>query len=107
MKKNIKAKWLDALQSGDYTHTKGELEEIAKLSEDRTNRCCALGVLMKINGYDTWSHDNQWGEGAQELPSEEILEECGMDEEDANYVARWNDLSKDYTKVIRFIEESL
>ena len=107
MKKNIKAKWLDALQSGDYTHTIGELEEISKLSEDRTNRCCALGVLMKINGYDTWSHDNQWGEGDQELPSEEILEECGMDEEDANYVAKWNDLSKDYTKVIRFIEESL
>ena len=107
MKKNIKAKWLDALQSGDYTHTKGELEEISKLSEDRTNRCCVLGVLMKINGYDTLSHDNQWGEGAQELPSEEILEECGMDEEDANYVARWNDLSRDYTKVIRFIEESL
>jgi len=104
MKKNIKAKWLDALQSGDYTHT-GELEEISKLSEDRTNRCCALGVLMKINGYDVL--DYEWGEGAQELPSEEILEECGMDEEDANYVAKWNDLSKDYTKVIRFIEESL
>ena len=107
MKKNIKAKWLDALQSGKYIHTKGELEEISKLSEDRTNRCCALGVLMKINGYDTWSHDNQWGEGEVELPSEEILEECGMDEEDANYVAKWNDLSKDYTKVIRFIEENL
>ena len=102
MKKNIKAKWLDALQSGKYIHRKGELGE-----EDRTNKCCALGVLMKINGYDTWSHDNQWGEGDQELPSEEILEECGMDEEDANYVAKWNDLSKDYTKVIRFIEESL
>jgi hypothetical protein len=28
MKKNIKAKWLDALQSGKYTHSVGELEEI-------------------------------------------------------------------------------
>jgi len=80
MKKNIKNKLLTALRSGKYTHTKGELEEIAKFSEDRTNKCCALGVLMKINGYDTWSHDNRWVD--QELPSEEILEEWGMNEED-------------------------
>ena len=107
MIKKVKDKWLAALQSGKYTHSVGELEEIAPFSDEGTNKCCALGVLMKINGYDTWSHDNRWGEGDQELPSEEILEECGMDEEDANYVAKWNDLSKDYTKVIRFIEESL
>ena len=105
MKKNIKAKWLDALQSGDYTHTKGELEDISKLSEDRTNRCCALGVLMKINGYDVLDYDNRWDD--QELPSEEILEEWGMNEEDANYVAKWNDRNKNYNRVIRFIEESL
>ena len=105
MKKNIKAKWLDALQSGDYTHTKGELEEISKLSEDRTNRCCALGVLMKINGYDVLDYDNRWDD--QELPSEEILEEWGMNEEDANSVAKWNDRNKSYNRVIRFIEESL
>tara|TARA_R110000744_G_scaffold25033_2_gene62193 strand:- start:922 stop:1047 length:126 start_codon:yes stop_codon:yes gene_type:complete len=36
MKKNIKDKWLTALQSGKYIHTRGELEEIAKFSEDRT-----------------------------------------------------------------------
>ena len=105
MKKNIKAKWLDALQSGDYTHTKGELEDISKLSEDRTNRCCALGVLMKINGYDVLDYDNRWDD--QELPSEEILEEWGMNEEDANSVAKWNDRNKSYNRVIRFIEESL
>ena len=107
MIKKVKDKWLAALQSGKYTHSVGELEEVGTYGEIGTGKCCALGVLMKINGYDTWSHDNQWGEGDQELPSEEILEECGMDEEDANYVAKWNDLSKDYTKVIRFIEESL
>jgi len=114
MKKNIKAKWLTALQSGKYTHSVGELEEIAPFSDEGTGKCCALGVLMKINGYNPWNLENLWsGEDcygettSQELPSEEILEECGMDEEDANYVAKWNDLSKDYTKVIRFIEESL
>jgi hypothetical protein len=104
MKKNIKAKWLDALQSGKYIHRKGELGE-ASFSEDRTNKCCALGVLMKINGYDVLDYDNRWDD--QELPSEEILEEWGMNEEDANSVAKWNDRNKNYNRVIRFIEESL
>ena len=105
MKKNIKAKWLDALQSGDYTHTKGELEDISKLSEDRTNRCCALGVLMKINGYDVLDYDNRWDD--QELPSEEILEEWGMNEEEAHEIARYNDKAEDYIDVIKYIEENL
>ena len=104
MKKNIKAKWLDALQSGEYIHRKGELEEVS-FSEVRTNKCCALGVLMKINGYDVWDYDNRWDD--QELPSEEILEEWGMNEEDANSVAKWNDRNKNYNRVIRFIEERL
>ena len=110
MIKKVKDKWLAALQSGKYTHSVGELEEIAKFSEDRTNKCCALGVLMKINGYDTWLIDNQWngwGEGGQELPSQDLLEEWGMDEDVAHKVATWNDLGSDYNKVIKYIEESL
>ena len=110
MKKNIKNKLLTALRSGKYTHTKGELEEIAKFSEDRTNKCCALGVLMKINGYDTWLIDNQWngwGEDGQELPSQELLEEWGMDEEESNEIARYNDKAEDYNAVIKYIEENL
>lgn len=110
MKKNIKDKWLTALQSGKYIHTRGELEEIAKFSDERTNKCCALGVLMKINGYDTWLIDNQWngwGEGGQEFPSQELLEEWGMDEEESNEIAMYNDEAEDYNAVIKYIEERL
>jgi len=114
MKKDIKNKLLTALRSGKYIHTRGELEEIAPFSDEGTGKCCALGVLMKINGYSPWNLENLWsGEDcygettSQELPSQELLEEWGMDEEDAHEVAMWNDLGSDYSKVIEYIEESL
>ena len=113
MKKKIKNKWLAALQSGKYTHSVGELEEIGTYGEIGTGKCCALGVLMKINGYEPWDHDNMMYEPddsntpSQELPSQDLLEEWGMDEDDAHKVATWNDLGSDYSKVIEYIEESL
>ena len=110
MKKNIKNKLLTAFRSGKYTHSVGELEEVGTYGEIGTGKCCALGVLMKINGYDTWLIDNQWngwGEGGQELPSQELLEEWGMDEEESNEIARYNDKAEDYNAVIKYIEENL
>ena len=114
MKKNIKAKWLDALQSGKYTHSVGELEEIAPFSDEGTGKCCALGVLMKINGYNPWNLENLWsGEDcygettSQELPSQELLEEWGMDEEEVDEIVRYNDEAEDYNGVIKYIEENL
>ena len=113
MKKNIKNKLLTALRSGKYIHTRGELEEIAKFSDDRTNKCCALGVLMKVFGYEPWDHENMMHDPddpdtpSQELPSQELLEEWGMDEEESNEIARYNDKAEDYNAVIKYIEENL
>jgi len=101
----VKDKLLTALRSGKYTHTKGELEEIYTYGEIGTGKCCALGVLMKVFGYEPWDHENMTP--SQELPSEELLEKWGMDEEEANEIVRYNDKEEDYNGVIKYIEENL
>ena len=109
----VKYKLLSALRSGKYTHTKGELEEIYTYGEIGTGKCCALGVLMKVFGYEPWDYENMMHDSddpdtpSQELPSHELLEEWGMDEEEANEIARYNDKEEDYNGVIKYIEESL
>mgnify|MGYP003652233289 FL=1 len=113
MIKKVKDKWLAALQSGKYTHSVGELEEVGTYGEIGTGKCCALGVLMKINGYAPWDHDNMMYDPddsntpSQELPSQDLLEKWGMDGKEANDIAMYNDKRDDYNEVIKYIKESL
>ena len=68
---------------------------------------------MKINGYAPWDHDNMMYDPddsntpSQELPSQDLLEKWGMDEEEANDIAMYNDKRDDYNEVIKYIKESL
>ena len=115
----VKYKLLSALRSGRYQHTKSELQEVGtyfnedELGEIDTCKYCALGVLMKIKGYDPLNHDNLWHDPddpdtpSQELPSYELLEKWGMNEEEAHEIARYNDKAEDYIDVIKYIEENL
>jgi len=52
--KEIKARWVAALRSGEYKQTKGALQ-------DKTGYCC-LGVLCDLHAIAT---DNTWDHGQQ------------------------------------------
>lgn len=47
MDKNFKAKWIEALRSGDYTQARETLN-------DKGAMCC-LGVLLDVSGLGEWN----------------------------------------------------
>jgi len=47
LRPSVKKKWLEALRSGEYKQTQGELR-----SEDKPNSFCCLGVLCNIHAQE-------------------------------------------------------
>lgn len=58
MRKEIKEKWLEALRSGKYEKTKGNLCEVDTFT-DKKSYCC-LGVLCDLHRKITKKGDHTW-----------------------------------------------
>lgn len=118
MNKEVKAKWIEALCSGKYKQTEGQLR-------DNGGFCC-LGVLCDISGLDEWKTlggnklDIYMGESG-ELPSA-VTEWAGFrDDGDGDDVlddgydpyisaldvslAGLNDEGRDFESIAKIIEE--
>jgi hypothetical protein len=118
MNPEIKEKWIAALESGEYKHTKKRL----KKSDEGGNIIgyCCLGVLsdlyIKETGKANWNGDNKLicsdGNGSGSILPGAIQEWAGVDShgnynDDKESLTRLNDAdtTEDFTPVIAVIKE--
>lgn len=106
MNAELKAKWLQALRSGDYQQGGGCLRDPSH------NTYCCLGVLCDISQVGEWDkperdddeEDCEWqqyqaGNDSQAyLPPKTVLEAAGLNKENANKLTEMNDGTKKYRK---------
>lgn len=113
MNPEIKAKWLEALRSGEYAQTKYRLQ-------DEVGYCC-LGVLCDIVDPEGWG-DAQSPEiglgafcqtaykhrGKEEVPGNEIAGWAGLGHSDVDVLAEMNDAGgKTFVEIAKYVEEAL
>lgn len=106
MNPEIKAKWLEALRSGEYQQGRRSLHADGSY--------CCLGVLCDISNLDTWKHrvDGIYAyfdcEGF--LPST-VADWAGLEsrgaygDEEVNHLAEDNDNGKSFLEIADIIEE--
>jgi len=114
MDAELKAKWLDALRSGKYDQTTGQL---------RLGSCfCCLGVLCDVVDPKGWDDDNQeWHDATaeedgnyygstreiSELP-DRFRSRIGMTIEDQQCLVNMNDVErKTFSQIANYIEAKL
>ena len=113
MNKEIKAKWLAALRSGEYVHGIAQLRIV---EEGSPVKHCCLGVLCDImskEGKGKWIPGEPstfvYGDDVRfgAVP-DKLAEELGAPElrSTSDGVAIINDRSKDYTPAIEYIEKN-
>lgn len=102
MDPELKAKWVDALRSGEYPQAQQVLVAIDKDSNEPTGYCC-LGVLCKVRGMldkdieKLGQHTDQTGHQPEIEPYEdfdgspEIGEHLGLSVQDRELLAALND----------------
>jgi hypothetical protein len=96
MKPEIKAKWVEALRSGEYKQGKGLLAE--------DNKFCCLGVLCEVSGMP-YDHVRFF------LPNE-VKEWAGLDSRNpmlptGDLLSDLNDNGKRFTTIANLIEKLL
>jgi len=119
MKSEVKQRWIDALENGDYPQTRGCL-----LEQDCYGDCsyCALGVLVDLYVRDTnaeWQLDTDDGFGYMNgyymtLPPE-VAEWAGISEDDRHLIEIADDgvvgmndsYGKSFGEIAGFIKEKL
>ena len=99
MKIDMKAKWLEALRSGDYKQGRNALKQ---------DGCfCCLGVLCDIidpNGWNEYGHFD----GDRNYLSSGVKETVGMTPWEVSQVADMNDCErKSFTEIADWIEKNL
>ncbi len=95
MDKELKAKWVAALRSGEYKQGKTFLRR-----ED--NSYCCLGVLLDVAGVDRKKWDGMCITPFKGGVGNEYLDSC-----DASPLANMNDEGKPFTEIADYIEENL
>lgn len=117
MDKLVKAKWIEALRSGDYEQTAGVLTDVSVLGEER--HCC-LGVLCQVaikNGVALEvirredARPVMYDDAVAALP-EAVLAWAGLDDPDPrigeNDASGWNDVEgKTFTEIADLIDAHL
>lgn len=109
MDAELKAKWLEALRSGKYDQTSGQLRQ--------GNSFCCLGVLCDIfspSGWDASDGTYEWvyGEGPDEshevgvLPSS-FKVEYGIDTDIEARLIEMNDDGVPFDRIANYIEAKL
>jgi hypothetical protein len=109
MDAQLKAKWVEALRSGKYRQTTGNLRE------ERTTRrygYCCLGVLCHVAG-SKWRHGVPvLGETIMEAQGEaylsyDALKLTGLDDTQQRVLADKNDEGSSFAEIADYIESSL
>jgi hypothetical protein len=105
MKPDLKAKWIDALRSGNYEQGTGDLRS-------RSGQFCCLGVLCDVMGAE-WSGTTPILNGKdmdredESFLSGDTLERVGFDNETQIALARMNDDGEPFGKIADHIEKHL
>ena len=113
MDKEMKAKWLKALRSGEYSQRRRRLV-------DQYDNFCCLGVLCNISddSLGEWGYKKstkEWGflsiEGKEDfyesMPPDSVLSKAGVPCNIASLLAEKNDLGESFEQIAEFIEERL
>lgn len=100
--RELKEKWIKALQSGDYTPTTGLLWRGIRGSWNGRKNMCCLGVLADIT--NSWDADEPGRvKGNSSAPPTGF---CGLTAHEITDLAQWNDHFGDYpVHKIRDLEE--
>lgn len=116
MNPEVKAKWLEALRSGNYQKTKAVLK---RANIDGSIGYCCLGVLCEISGKGQFSYDTSLGcfsftgsfGAVQSMPPSSVCEWAGLQEDFSldvpNLLARMNDDGKSFVEIADWIEQNL
>lgn len=118
MNSQIKQKWLDALRSGQYEQTRGNLR-------NKQGFCC-LGVLCDLYSKETqteWGNESLDFRGVKAFLGEyatlpgEVMKWAGLEESNPTFkvdefschvsLACLNDYGDDFEKIAKVIEEQL
>jgi hypothetical protein len=118
MNEQIKEKWIEKLESGEYSQGQGRLR--IKNEEGGPDKFCCLGVLADIINPNGWKcqqdvsyysgkevycyiFDN---EGSDYIP-EDIADEIGLSTQDQNELAQMNDSGKKFHEIAEEIRNRL
>lgn len=104
MDRELKAKWVAALLSGDYSQTTGKLR--------RTDGYCCLGVLADIIDPEGWSDPTKqkavnlppymtWNKVAGFLPHKILDKDSQM------YLSSLNDTGNSFKKIAKWIKANV
>ncbi len=102
MNPELKAKWLRALRSGDYSQCRKDLR-------DADSFCC-LGVLCDVSGLGGWNGADQYviGEDARSgYPHGAVREAADVDGGMVRRLARMNDDGASFAEIADVIEREL
>ena len=109
MNKEIKAKWVAALRSGDYKQAKNQLRK----TEDGHDSFCCLGVLCDVINPDGWDDGNRFLGNMSLLPPD-AMRIAGIDtlyvvhEHDRPHLTELNDgRGLNFNQIADLIEEQL
>ena len=130
MNPEIRKKWIEALESGDYLRGKGFLRK--KADNEKVTKHCCLGVLVDLVEPESWKETKRkpsddfsaWSCGKKSkvqtsafgavttvaFPKAGFLKKVGLEKGDAEYLASLNDRANDndlsFSSVINYIIEN-
>lgn len=97
MNKEIKERWIEALESGKYPQGRGALRRTRPNAS--ADEFCCLGVLCDIMEPEMWTGDGDgyWQHyiGYAGIPATVVLDEAELDYHDATELAALNDSTID------------
>jgi hypothetical protein len=106
MREDVKAKWLEALRSGEYKQGREALRTV-------DNAYCCLGVLCDIVGVE-WTFGARGAYGhygdTQKVahPDKRVYEACGLDDSHEGTLVEMNDdAGKTFAEIADWIEVNL
>ena len=100
MDKKLKEEWIEALE-GEYASKKGTD------SLECEGKYCCLGVLQMITIGHVAPIQDSYGDTEEEMPTFEYLEEIGLTREQAMSLAKINDATEDFGRVVLRIKENV
>ena len=120
MKKPLVKKWVKALRSDKYVQGDGALRQRNEEEFGGPDEFCCLGVLCDLVEPERWSKraylgrvnfgEKPSGEDTfnnRGLPSQDFLEQVGLEPNLAIALAELNDDGKSFSKIADYIEEKL
>lgn len=96
MDQTLKAKWIEALRSGEYKQTQHKLK-------DNIGFCC-LGVLCDLQGADFDAIEMRFGTLSLSTNPSEYIGDLG---EHSSKLSMMNDDGKSFTEIADYIEANL